>query len=277
MDTCVLNVWMEGNTKIAIWLLICLQRLVLYWLWIEYMWVKRRPHSWLHHMKEGSPYTNLISQSTDSSRTKSSQWHTACYIVHCGAREGWNPPLPWYPATKDDGSLNIMVYRKPPQTDQYLRFSSQCPLHVKRRLVKCLFKRTRGIAITKNNLWKEEEHMTHDTSSKTKQITPAFLSATPHSPHHHGMQRKIRRHSWKKQMGPHWWCYLIYIAGVSEDIRRVYMEVWYESSVQAWSYPSLDADQGEWHLSIECYFIRWHSLWREGCIASVRQHLGLVI
>ena len=40
---------------------------------------------------------------------------------------------------KNDGSLDISVYRKHTHTDQYLNFSSHHPRHVKKGIVSCLF------------------------------------------------------------------------------------------------------------------------------------------
>ena len=60
---------------------------------------------------------------------------------------------------KEDGSLNITVYRKPSHTDHYLDFQSHHPPHVKRDLVKCLYDRARGITSTQDNLQKEEHHL----------------------------------------------------------------------------------------------------------------------
>ena len=63
--------------------------------------------------------------------------------VHRGGGKGWRLPLlntllQW----RDDGSLDVTVYRKSMHADQYLDFHSRHPPQVKRGLVKCLFNRT---------------------------------------------------------------------------------------------------------------------------------------
>ena len=47
---------------------------------------------------------------------------------------------------KNDGSLDISIYRKPTHTDRYLNFSSHHPHHVKESVLSCLFHRARTIA-----------------------------------------------------------------------------------------------------------------------------------
>ena len=49
---------------------------------------------------------------------------------------------------REDGSLDLSVYRKPIHMDWYLHFDSHHPTHVKRGLVKCLHDRARGIINT---------------------------------------------------------------------------------------------------------------------------------
>ena len=42
---------------------------------------------------------------------------------------------------KDDGTLEVGVYRKQTHTDRYLSFKSHHPLNVKRGVIQCLVKR----------------------------------------------------------------------------------------------------------------------------------------
>ena len=59
--------------------------------------------------------------------------------MHCTLLQ--NPALPEHLAMKDDGSLDVTVYRKPKHTNQYLNFHSYHPMHVKRGLVRYPFDR----------------------------------------------------------------------------------------------------------------------------------------
>ena len=53
---------------------------------------------------------------------------------------------------REDGSLDISVYRKPTHTDRYLHFESHHLTHVKRGVVRHLHDRARGIVSTQDNL-----------------------------------------------------------------------------------------------------------------------------
>ena len=63
-------------------------------------------------------------------------------------KDGTLPFLDVLLQREEDGNLDIMVYRKPTHTDQYLRFQSHHPSHVKRGLVRCLHDRARCITIS---------------------------------------------------------------------------------------------------------------------------------
>ena len=52
---------------------------------------------------------------------------------------------------KEDGSLDVSVYRKPTYTNRHLHFESHHPTHVKRGVVRCLHDRARGISNTQDN------------------------------------------------------------------------------------------------------------------------------
>ena len=60
-------------------------------------------------------------------------------------REGSLPFLDTLLQRRDDGSLDVTVYRKPTHTYRYLDFQSHHPSHVKRGLVRCLYDRARSI------------------------------------------------------------------------------------------------------------------------------------
>ena len=71
-------------------------------------------------------------------------------------KEGSLPFLDALLQRKDDGNLDVTVYRKPTHTDRYLDFRSHHPSHVKRGLVRCLYDRARSITTRQEDLQKEE-------------------------------------------------------------------------------------------------------------------------
>ena len=75
-------------------------------------------------------------------------------------KDGGLPFLDILLQRREDGSLDVTVYRKPTHTDRYLDFRSHHPSHVKRGLVKCLYDRARSITTRQDNLEKEECHLT---------------------------------------------------------------------------------------------------------------------
>ena len=57
--------------------------------------------------------------------------------------------------SREDGSLDVFIYRKPTHTDWYLHLESHHPTHVKRSVLRCLHDRAREIISTQDNLQKE--------------------------------------------------------------------------------------------------------------------------
>ena len=78
---------------------------------------------------------------------------------------------------KDDGSLDITVYRKPTHTDRYPCYSSHHPQYVKRGLVRCLFNRAKGITLEPRNRRQEKRHLTRVL--KTIGYPGAFVRSAP--------------------------------------------------------------------------------------------------
>ena len=60
---------------------------------------------------------------------------------------------------KEDGTLNISVFRKQTHTDRYLQLNSHHPVSAKRAAVRSLFDRARNITL-QEDLQKEEDHLT---------------------------------------------------------------------------------------------------------------------
>ena len=75
-------------------------------------------------------------------------------------KDGSLPFLDTSLTRREDGTLNVTVFRKQTHTDRYLHFNSHHPTSAKRAAVRSLFDRARNITLRKEDLRKEEEHLT---------------------------------------------------------------------------------------------------------------------
>ena len=109
---------------------------------------------------------------------------------------------------KDDGHLNITVYRKSTHTDRYLKFNSHHPDHVKKGLIRCLYDRAKNVTISPIDLKQEQHHLLLQHNGY-----PAnFIHSTLHPSH---------QSSSLSTSTPDTFCasiVLLYISGLSEDI-----------------------------------------------------------
>ena len=60
---------------------------------------------------------------------------------------------------KEDGSLDVSVYKKPTHMERYLNFKSHHPTDVKGGVVRCFHNMARGITSAQDNLLKEVDHL----------------------------------------------------------------------------------------------------------------------
>ena len=116
---------------------------------------------------------------------------------------------------REDGSLDVTVYRKPTHIDCYLDFQSHHPLHVKRGLVRCLYDRARAIASTQNNLQNDEHH--HSKVLRLNCYPGAFIHSAARPPQREEGHQDLPPE--EKSSPP--LVVLPYTTGVSEDIRQV--------------------------------------------------------
>ena len=108
---------------------------------------------------------------------------------------------------REDGKLDVSVYRKPTNTNRYLHYSSHHPTYVKRGVASCLFHCARTVAVG-GNIRNEEElliKVLRSSGYPDHVITAAAKG------------RKIRQD--KEQ--PKYKIILPYVGGVSEDLSRV--------------------------------------------------------
>ena len=108
---------------------------------------------------------------------------------------------------KNDGSLDISVYRKPTHTDRYLNFSSHHPRHVKEGIVSCLFHRARNIA-QRENIPVEEDHLRGVLEGNGYPEAFVKMASRPHTAREPAEEPRAT-------------AFIPYVAGLSEDVRRV--------------------------------------------------------
>ena len=108
---------------------------------------------------------------------------------------------------KNDGSLDISVYRKPTHTDRYLNFSSHHPRHVKEGIVSCLFHRARNIS-QRENIQVEEDHLRGVLEGNGYPEAFVKMASRPHTAREPAEERRAT-------------VFIPYVAGLSEDVRRV--------------------------------------------------------
>ena len=108
---------------------------------------------------------------------------------------------------QNDGSIDIIVYRKPTHTDRYLQFSSHHPHQVKLGIASCLFYRARTIA-QGNNIVTEEEHLRRVLAGNGYPETLIKRASKPHT--------RVETTDEPLAMA-----YIPYVAGLSEDVRRI--------------------------------------------------------
>ena len=73
--------------------------------------------------------------------------------------EGRIPFLDTYIVKREDGTVKLLVYRKPTHTDQYLNYNSHHPLHQKLGVIRTLLDRKEHIVTEEADRKEEEQHV----------------------------------------------------------------------------------------------------------------------
>ena len=116
---------------------------------------------------------------------------------------------------REDGSLNVSVYRKPTHTDRYLHFESHHPTHVKRGVVRCLHDRARRVISMQGNLQKEVDHLASVLKRNGYPANFIRNASTPPTQE----TADVSSPEEEQEKGP--LVVIPYVAGMSENIRRV--------------------------------------------------------
>ena len=117
---------------------------------------------------------------------------------------------------REDGSLDVSIYRKPMHMDRYLHFKFHHLTHVKRGVVRCLYDRAKEISM-QDNLQKEVDHLARVL--KQNGYPTNFIRNSSAPP----MQETADTRSCDEEQGKEKEPLLVisYVAGMSEDIRHV--------------------------------------------------------
>ena len=118
---------------------------------------------------------------------------------------------------REDGSLDVSIYRKPTHTDRYLHFESHHLTHVKRGVVRCLHDRAREIISTQENLQKEVDHLARVL--KQNGYPANFIHNASAPPMQETADTSSCDEEQEKEKEP--LVVIPYVAGMSEDIRCV--------------------------------------------------------
>ena len=129
-------------------------------------------------------------------------------------KEGCLPYLSTLQQRRNDSSLDVIVYRKPKHTDQYLDFQSHHPPRVKKRLVRCLYDRVRSITSTQEHLQKEECHLHEVLKQNSYTVNCICTSSLPPRQDVGNTQALALEEGGRPQL-----VLLPYMEGVIEDIR----------------------------------------------------------
>ena len=130
-------------------------------------------------------------------------------------KDGTLPFLDTLLRRKEGGGLDVTVYRKPTHTDRYLNFQSHHPSHVKRGLVRCLYDRARSVTNSEDNLQKED----HIARVLKQNGYPGAFIRSSALPPPQDAEESLETEPQEEDRPP--LVMLPYVAGVSEDIRRV--------------------------------------------------------
>ena len=117
-------------------------------------------------------------------------------------KDGSLPFLDTNLTRREDGTLNVTVFRKQTHTDRYLHFNSHHPVSAKRAAVRSLFDWARNITLQKEDLRKKNTSLL--LSNRMAILYHSFVPSPPcrNHPHHH--RRSLTTKSPGKRRSSHW-------------------------------------------------------------------------
>jgi len=153
-------------------------------------------------------------------------------FTHEEEKSGQIPFLDTLIIRKPDGSVKLLVYRKPTHTDQYLNFMSEHPLHQKMGVVRTLFDRMHSVVTEDEDKIHEENHIRAALGNcgypdwaidrvKTQIQTKSASSQNQSSKKDQNKENKSRG-----------MVVIPYVSGLSERVRRIFKKHNVESAMR---------------------------------------------
>ena len=136
-------------------------------------------------------------------------------------KDGMLPFLDTKLTRREGGTLDIAVYRKQTHTDRYmyLHFNSHHPVSTKRAAVRSLFDRARNVTLWKENLQKEEEHLT-STFKQNGYPLPFIRSISSSTQKTTASEEEPGEPGYQEEEEKQPLAVIPYVSGVSEWIRK---------------------------------------------------------
>ena len=120
----------------------------------------------------------------------------------------------------NDGTISVLVYRKPTHTDQYLQFTSNHPSSTKDAVMSSLFRRAKEIVSDENDLKRENERISNVLSENGYSV--GAIKRVRQKLSRPNVQQDAEQTGQTEQVEQTRYISIPYIAGTSETLRRVF-------------------------------------------------------
>ena len=118
-----------------------------------------RPHLWKRYVDDVLKIINKGQVQSLTDHLNQIDTTNSIKFTHEEEKDSQIPFLDTLIIQKPDGTIKLLVYRKPTHTDQYLNFMSEHPLHQKMGVIRTLFDRMNSVVTEEEDRLIEEERV----------------------------------------------------------------------------------------------------------------------